>query len=112
MSEVEPLGATVVDLLKRGPGRPPGQKKSGGRRLGSRNKRTVAGEQVLKPLVPGAKRRIKALLQADDPEIALKCAQLVLSYVFGKPTERRELTGPDGKPLHEPVSDRELDSLR
>jgi hypothetical protein len=51
---------------------------------------------VLRPLVPGAKKRIRALLESSDPEIALKTATMIFQYVFGKPTERRELTGADG----------------
>ncbi len=95
-SEVD--GAEVVNL-PRGPGRPTGQRKTGGRKPGSKNKRTRAGEQVLRPLVPGAKKRIKALLESDDPEIVLKVATMIFQYVFGRPTERRELSGPDGQAI-------------
>ncbi len=88
--------ADVVDLPPRGPGRPTGEKKTGGRKPGSKNKRTLAGEQVLRPLVPGAKRKIRALLEDKDPEIVLRTATMIFQYCFGKPTERRELSGPDG----------------
>ncbi len=88
--------ADVVDLPPRGPGRPTGEKKTGGRKPGSKNKRTLAGEQVLRPLVPGAKRKIRALLEDKDPEIVLRTATMIFQYCFGKPTERRELSGPEG----------------
>ncbi len=57
-SEVD--GAEVVDL-PRGPGRPPGQKKVGGRRKGSKNKRTVEVEMFLRPALPAAKRRVNEM---------------------------------------------------
>ncbi len=87
--------AQVVDL-PRGPGRPTGEKKTGGRKKGSKNRRTVEVEMFLRPALPKAKARIKALLDSEDQELALKAASLVLGYVFGKPRERRELSGPDG----------------
>ncbi len=88
-------GAQVVDL-PRGPGRPTGEKKTGGRKKGSKNRRTVEVEMFLRPALPAAKRRVKELLASKDEEIALKTATLLLGYVFGKPRERRELSGPDG----------------
>ena len=54
---------------------------------------------MLRPLVPGAKKRIKALLESDDPEIVLKVATMIFQYVFGKPAERKEISGPDGDPI-------------
>ncbi len=97
-SEVD--GAQVVDL-PRGPGRPGGQKKTGGRKKGSKNRRTVEVEMFLRPALPAAKRRVKELLASKDEEIALKTATLLLGYVFGRPRERRELSGPDGSPIEQ-----------
>ena len=93
-------GAQVVDLPG-GPGRPTGGEKTGGRRKGSKNRRTVEVEMFLRPALPAAKRRVKELLASKDEEIALKTATLLLGYVFGKPRERRELSGPDGSPIQQ-----------
>ena len=84
---------------ERGPGRPSGGKKVAGRKKGSKNRRTVAGEVALKPLVPGAKKRIRELIQSDDEKVALAAVQSVLAYVYGKPVEKRELSGPEGGPV-------------
>jgi hypothetical protein len=72
-----------------------------GRPLGSKNRRTVAIEALLQPAVRPAKRLVIALLKDEsaDMELRVKAAQLVLSYIFGKPRERTELTGKDGAAL-------------
>ncbi len=99
MPDFEASGATVVDL-PRGPGRPKGLPKTGGRPKGARNRRTKEVEAVLRPLIPGAKKKIKALLGSEDEEIALKAVQMLFAYVFGKPVDRREISGPDGAPTY------------
>ncbi len=95
--EAAPGDADVVELPKR-PGAPKGRPKpvGSGRKTGTKNKRTVDAERFVQPLTAAAKRRLKAVLEGDDAELALKAANLVLSYRFGKPTERREVSGPDG----------------
>ena len=87
---------TVVDLSNRGPGRPPGQAKTGGRPKGAKNRRTKEVEAFLRPALPGAKKRLKALLTSDDEQTAMKAITLVLAYVYGRPVDRREVSGPDG----------------
>jgi hypothetical protein len=77
----------------------------GGRPKGSRNKRTIAVEQAMRKLLPKSKLALVRLLTdakvADD--VRFKAAALVYGYVFGKPTERREVSGPDGKPIEQSV---------
>jgi hypothetical protein len=73
---------------KRSPGRPPGAK----------NKRTKEAEAAMRPLVPGAKKRIKALVDSKDEATALKAIQTILAYVYGRPVDKRELSGPEGEP--------------
>ena len=88
-----------ADVLARAPGRPRGYPKTGGRKRGSKNRRTKEVEEALRPLVPKAKRRLKALMDAGDEKVAYSACMGVLSYVFGKPIDRKEIGGPDGAPL-------------
>ena len=53
----------------------------------------------MRPLIPAAKKKLKALMDSDDVKVAYSAVMGVLSYVYGKPIDRRELGGPDGKPL-------------
>jgi hypothetical protein len=75
-------------------------KPKAGRPRGSRNRRTVLGQEFLNPLKTRAKQRLRKILEKDDDdELALRAAQIVLNYCFGKPTERRLLGSEDGEPL-------------
>ena len=86
------LANTAVNFsLSRGPGRPKGLPKTGGRKPGTKNRRTVDAETFIQPLTRAAKRRLKEVLNGDDDELSLKAAMLILSYKFGRPTERRPL---------------------
>lgn len=51
---------------------------------------------------------------SDDDEIALKAAELLFNRVYGKPTERKEISGENGGPIAlAPVDYRAgLDALR
>ncbi len=97
MSDSAPIDAPET-APRRGPGRPPGYPKTGGRPKGSRNKATKEVKALLQPQVPKAKKRLRELVGHDDPEIALKAVQLVLAYTYGKPTDRKEISGSDGGP--------------
>ncbi len=97
-SEGAVVSADVIPLV-RPPGRPRGHPKTGGRKPGSRNKRTMEVMEALRPLVPRAKRKLKALMDAQDERVALSAVLGVLSYVFGKPIDRKEIGGPDGAAL-------------
>ncbi len=77
-----------VVMLPRGPGKPRGYAKTGGRQKGSKNRRTVEVEEAVNPLVPAAKRKLKALLGSGDEKVALAAAQLVLAYRWGRPIDR------------------------
>ena len=98
---VAPTPVADVLSLVRPPGRPKGHAKTGGRKSGSKNKRTLEVLEALRPLVPRAKRKLKALMDAEDEKVALSAVMGVLSYVFGKPIDRKEIGGPDGAPLIE-----------
>jgi hypothetical protein len=78
--------------------------KTGGRQRGTRNRRSQEIEALLRPAVRPAKRLIVALLKDEkaDMELRVKAAALALSYIYGRPTERREVSGPDGRPLVPP----------
>jgi hypothetical protein len=73
-------GAVESVPQPRGPGRP----------KGSKNKRTDQIEQLMRPLVPGALRRLRRLVRdapAED-KTAYAASMSVLAYVYGKPIER------------------------
>ncbi len=93
----------------RAPGRPRGYAKTGGRKPGTKNRRTKEVEEALRPLVPAAKKKLKALIASEDDKTAYMAAMAVLSYVFGKPIDRQQLGGiPGGVPLIEPTRYDEL----
>ena len=69
-----------------------------GRPKGSLNRSTREVKALLRPALPQAKRRLRRLIESNDPEISLRAVQLIFAYVYGKPTERRELSGPEGGP--------------
>jgi len=70
-----------------------------GRPKGSKNRRTLLGNEFLRSLTPRAKRRLRELLDEGDADLALRAATLVLNYTFGRPVEARELTGADGEAI-------------
>ncbi len=95
------------------PGKPKGLPKTGGRKKGTKNRRTIEVEEALRPLVPAAKRRLKALLAADDDKVAYSAAMGILSYVYGRPIDRQQVSGaPNGEPITlstgEPADNREI----
>jgi hypothetical protein len=98
----QPLTTSPLpDSLSRAPGfqkgaaKPPGS----GRKVGTKNRRTLEAIASFRPLVPGARRALREMLTSSDDELRLKATVIVFSYVFGKPVERRELSGPDGAPV-------------
>ena len=90
-SEGAGVSADVVPLV-RPPGRPRGHPKTGGRKPGSKNKRTLEVMEALSLLVPKAKRKLKALMDAEDEKVAFSACMGVLSYVFGKPVFARRFS--------------------
>lgn len=92
-------------------GRPKGFPKSGGRRKGIKNKRTLEIGQACMAAAPEALKRLKMLMRCDDPNTARAACALVLAYAYGKPRERVEVTGSNNGPLRftlalgEPVAD-------
>ncbi len=93
-----PEGLDAVSPL-RSPGRPRGYAKTGGRAKGSKNRRTKEVEEALRPLIPKAKRKLKALIDSKDDKVAYSACMGVLSYVFGKPIDRQQLSGPNDGPI-------------
>jgi hypothetical protein len=102
MTAPETSPSTVVELPRK-PGKPRGYPKppNSGRKPGVRNRRSLEVEALFRPLVPATKRRLRAIIDdpQSDPEVVIRAAQLLLGYVFGRPTERREVSGPDGRPF-------------
>jgi hypothetical protein len=72
-----------------------------GRVAGTKNRRTLEIEALLRPTVPGIKRRLREIIKDPnvEPELFLRAAQLVFAYVYGRPVERKEISGPDGAPV-------------
>lgn len=79
-------------------------KGQGGRPLGARNKASMFRDTLdaLAVDVDGQDlhlARLNKLAQDEDPQVALRALQLLLSYRYGKPTEYVEVTGEDGGPV-------------
>lgn len=75
--------------------------RKGGRPKGSRNKATKEIRDIAqrhgRRMIGGLAR---IALDADaELDARIKAMGLILAYGYGKPTEHRELTGKDGKPL-------------
>lgn len=120
-------GLSLSDLIKVGPGitstrkfappLPPGQRpakiargepdprnitgKRGGRPLGSKGKKFRHIKDMLAAADGAGVRALVAMItdEALHPETRLKAIALAWAYRWGKPTERRELTGANGEPL-------------
>lgn len=43
--------------------------------------------------------RLIELTEDGDPKVALEAIKLLLAYTYGKPTERKEISGPDNGPI-------------
>ena len=90
-----PVEARLADgtFVPFGEPRPPGRPK------GSKNKRTLLGNEFLCTLGPRAKKRLRTIIDGDDDELALKAIELTLAYNFGRPVQAKEISGPDGDPI-------------
>lgn len=66
-----------------GPGRP----KTGGRRQGTPNKRTVDGEAYARAIVEDDTVRAQILSMARDGSLSPELVKTFLAYAFGKPVE-------------------------
>ena len=74
--------------------RPPGRPK------GSRNKITKEIRAIAGKYSHRAVRSVWKLAQhAENLDVQLKALTLILAYAHGRPTDRQELSGPEGKPL-------------
>jgi hypothetical protein len=65
----------------------PGQPKTGGRRSGTRNKRTIDGEAYARAIVEDAAVRARLLAMAQEGTLSPELVKTFLSYAFGKPVE-------------------------
>ena len=72
-----------------------------------RSKKRLEIEELARKVAEGKPGELHALEDlgnmAQDPEVAPKdrkaCWDTVLGYAYGKPTQRKEISGPDGQPL-------------
>ncbi len=90
----------VVDLHPNGGVKGAPKTPGSGRRPGGRNKVTKEIAEIAqkhgKSIVDGLVKEFKA---TEDLDVKVKIASLVLSYGYGQPTRRSELSGPDGGPI-------------
>ena len=89
---------SVVPLV-RGPGRPPGTPKTGGRAKGTPNRITRTIKEMAQPYGKRAFTRLAKLLKSDDEKVALAAAKELLDRGFGRSIATTEISGPDGGPL-------------
>ena len=81
----------------RGPGRPIGKPKTGGRKKGIPNKVTREIREIAAKYTTRAVRAAWELAtNAESEETRLKALALILSYGHGKPTQRTEVGGIEG----------------
>ncbi len=91
----------VVELPRRA-GAPKGRAKpeGSGRQKGTRNRVTKEIAEIAqkhgKAIVDGLVKEFKT---TDDLDVKVKIASLVLSYGYGQPTRRSEVSGPGGQPI-------------
>jgi len=95
---------TVLPMARR-PGRPPGLKKTGGRRKGVKNRITRQIKELALPYGKRAFTRLAKLLKSDDDKIVLAASREILDRAYGRPQVFNELTGPGGTPLIETPAD-------
>jgi hypothetical protein len=43
--------------------------------------------------------RLAEIAETGEAELALKAAEILFNRVYGKPTERKELSGPEGRAI-------------
>jgi uncharacterized protein YbjT (DUF2867 family) len=67
--------------------KPKGSSKTGGRQVGSRNKRTVDGEAYARAIVEDDTVRAQILSMARDGSLSPELVKTFLAYAFGKPIE-------------------------
>jgi hypothetical protein len=95
-------GTSEVVELPRRPGAPKGRAKpeGSGRQKGTRNRVTKEIAEIAqkhgKAIVDGLVKEFKT---TGDLDVKVKIATLVLSYGYGQPLRRAELSGPGGRPI-------------
>ena len=96
--------ANIAGAVPRKPGRAKGSPKpeGSGRQKGTRNRVTKEIAEIAqkhgKVIVDGLVKEFKT---TDDLDVKVKIASLVLSYGYGQPTRRSEVSGPDGAPIEQ-----------
>lgn len=50
-------------------------------------------------------QNLSQIAKGGDAKSAVSAASLLFAYTYGKPTERHEISNPDGSPLLQPVAD-------
>jgi hypothetical protein len=76
-----------------------GKREGGGRRKGSRNKRTTAVEAYAMSILDDPEVQATMLAQAKNGTLPAPILQMLFYYAHGKPVERIEHSGDDEKPL-------------
>lgn len=74
-------------------------RKTGGRKLGGKNKRTQDVEAYARGIVEDPKVQAVMLKQAQEGTLPAPIVQMLHAYAYGKPVERVELSGDEEKPL-------------
>lgn len=67
--------------------RPKGLPRTGGRQVGTRNKRTLDGEQAARAIVDDPEVRAQWLRQARDGTLSPDLIKMFFAYAYGKPYE-------------------------
>ena len=98
---------TVLPMARR-PGRPPGLKKTGGRKKGVKNRITREIKELALPYGKRAFTRLAKLLKSDDEKISLAASREILDRAYGRPQIYNELTGPGGSPIETPADPLEV----
>jgi hypothetical protein len=94
------VGLAEPVIGNRPPGRPKGYPKTGGRKSGTSNRITREIREIAQKYTRRALLQAWKLAQkAENEDVRLKALALILAYAHGKPTDRQEISGPEGKPL-------------
>lgn len=83
----------------------PFKKGEGGRQKGARNRASANALEVFLKLggvngkLYAEQLHTLATAKHDDPHVRLKALAIIAPYIWGKPVERHEVTGPEGGPI-------------
>ena len=84
--------------------RPKGLPRTGGRKVGTPNKATLEIREAARQIVESEQGRKKMLELYNIGELHPALVQMLHHYAYGKPKERVEHSGPDGRPIETAVA--------